>query len=270
LMRWLRLYDDTINDPKILKLPEATRWHWIAMLCIASKNEGVLPALDDIAIQLRVTAAKATEIIAVLVKAGLLDKTETGFEPHNWSGRQYHSDSSAERMRRHRSRKRPSPSDVTGDDSDGGGDVTVTLQIQNTDTDTEAEKKETREDALLAEFDPFWEIWPNKVGKPAALKAYRSARKRGVAPDAIIEGVRTYIRNKPPDRPWLNPATFLNQNRWEDRPAQVANGKNSEVSAACDTLIDRLNAGFGGPPPEERFRGGEGEADARMLAYRGR
>jgi hypothetical protein len=59
-MRWLRLYDDTINDPKILKLPEAMRWHWIAMLCVASKNEGALPNLDDIAIQLRVTPAKAT------------------------------------------------------------------------------------------------------------------------------------------------------------------------------------------------------------------
>jgi hypothetical protein len=105
-MRWLRLYDDTINDPKILKLPEATRWHWIAMLCIASKNDGVLPALDDVSIQLRVTAAKATEIIAALVKAGLLDKTETGFSPHNWNGRQYKSDVSTERVKRFRNGKR--------------------------------------------------------------------------------------------------------------------------------------------------------------------
>jgi len=105
-MRWLRLYDDTINDPKILKLPEATRWHWIAMLCIASKNDGALPALDDVSIQLRVTAAKATEIIAVLVKAGLLDKTETGFAPHNWNGRQYKSDVSTERVKRFRNGKR--------------------------------------------------------------------------------------------------------------------------------------------------------------------
>jgi hypothetical protein len=106
MSRWLRLYDDTINDPKILKLPEAMRWHWIAMLCVASKNDGALPILDDIAIQLRVTPAKATEIITVLVKAGLLDKTETGFAPHNWNGRQYKSDVSTERVKRFRNGKR--------------------------------------------------------------------------------------------------------------------------------------------------------------------
>jgi len=112
-MRWLRLYDDTINDPKILKLPEAMRWHWIAMLCVASKNDGVLPALDDIAIQLRMTTVKATEIIATLVKANLLDKTETGFAPHNWNGRQYKSDVSTERVKRFRETKRNVSSTVS-------------------------------------------------------------------------------------------------------------------------------------------------------------
>lgn len=91
MSRWFRLYDDTINDPKILKLPEVLRWYWIALLCVASKCGGNLPPLDDIAIQLRVTQAKATEVLASLVKAGLLDRTETGFVPHNWHGRQYKS-----------------------------------------------------------------------------------------------------------------------------------------------------------------------------------
>jgi hypothetical protein len=122
-MRWLRLYDDTINDPKILKLPEAMRWHWIAMLCIASKNEGVLPALDEVAIQLRVTTGKATEIIASLVKAGLLDKIETGFAPHNWNVRQYKSDVSTDRVKRFRKRER---------------NVSVTPPETEAETDTEA------------------------------------------------------------------------------------------------------------------------------------
>jgi hypothetical protein len=57
------------------------------------------------------------------------------------------------------------------------------------------------------------------------LKAFVAARKRAGL-DAIVAGVFAYIRDKPPDRSWLNPATFLNQNRWEDQPAQVAtNGK---------------------------------------------
>lgn len=98
-------------------------------------------------------------------------------------------------------------------------------------TNQSSKKKETREDALSYDFEfaGFWEIWPNKVGKPAALKAFLSARKRAGL-DAIVEGVFAYIRDKPPDRPWLNPATFLNQNRWEDQPAKVEHGTSNNRS----------------------------------------
>jgi len=255
-VRWFRLYDDTINDPKILKLPEATRWHWVAMLCIASKNEGHLPPLDDVAIQLRTSPAKATEIIATLVKAGLLDKTETGFAPHNWNGRQYKSDVSTERVKRFRNGKRNVSSNVSETPPE-------------TEAETEAEKKETRDALSSRDFDAFWLAWPNKVGKPAALKAFLSAHKRQPDILVILAGVENYIRAKPPDRPWLNPATFLNQNRWEDRPAAVGatNGKSGEISSACDNLIDRLNEGFGRTAPEEPSGGGTNEIDARLLAY---
>lgn len=211
-MRWLRLYDDTINDPKVIKLPEAMRWHWIALLCVASKNDGQLPHLDDVAIQLRVTAAKATEIIATLVKAGLIDKTETGFAPHNWSGRQYKSDVSNERVKRYRERK----CNVT---------ETVTVTPPDTDTDTEAEKKETRASALVDDGWPndyreqFWKLYPHKIGKPDALAKLERARKRGVSWVCLVDGLRRYIESKPVDRPWCNPATWLNQARWEDQPA---------------------------------------------------
>jgi hypothetical protein len=84
-------------------------------------------------------------------------------------------------------------------------------------------KKETRE--VAPSFDPnefpiFWAEWPNKVGKHAAVKALASARKRGVSFETIMTGVRAYVRDKPPDRAWMNPATFLNGSRWEDEPAR--------------------------------------------------
>jgi hypothetical protein len=130
------------------------------------------------------------------------------------------------------------------------------------------EKKDTREAALFAAMEAFWPIWPNKVGKPAALKALRSALDRSTISE-ICEGVERYIRDKPPDRPWLNPATFLNQNRWEDRPAPTGakNGSSGEISSAADKLIDRLNAGFGGATSQEHSSSGTHEVDARLLAY---
>jgi len=105
MSRWFRFYDDAINDPKILKLSEDLRWHWVAVLCIASKHDGILPDMGDIAIMLRMSRARANTLFIQLAAAGLLDRTETGFVPHNWNGRQYKSDVSTERVKRFRKGK---------------------------------------------------------------------------------------------------------------------------------------------------------------------
>ena len=67
-------------------------------------------------------------------------------------------------------------------------------------------------------FDRFWAVWPNKVGRPTAEKSFAKVHREI---EAILAGVQSYIREKPPDRSWLNPATFLNQRRWEDAPATL-------------------------------------------------
>ncbi len=109
-MTWFRIHDDVINDPKVLKLPEATRWHWLAVLCVASKHDGILPPTSDLALLLRVTPAKAGTIIAALVNAKLLDFEGGQYHPHNWKGRQYKTDAAdptaASRAKKYRDRKR--------------------------------------------------------------------------------------------------------------------------------------------------------------------
>ena len=83
--------------------------------------------------------------------------------------------------------------------------------------------RETRSLSFDLEFkEQFWPVWPNKVGKPAAAAAYARARKRGNTLDQIIKGLTSYVNSKPPERPWLNPATFLNQDRFLDEPAKEA------------------------------------------------
>lgn len=69
-----------------------------------------------------------------------------------------------------------------------------------------------------AEFEDFWSLYPNKVGKRAAEKSFNAARKR-ISQADLMAGLVAYV-NKRDDRPWCNPATWLNQDRWEDRPAQ--------------------------------------------------
>jgi hypothetical protein len=62
--------------------------------------------------------------------------------------------------------------------------------------------------------------------------------------DAIVEGLHRYISAKPPDRSWLNPATFLNQRRWEDQPAPNPRAQNGQPWKAnsVSATIDRLDA----------------------------
>jgi len=138
MSRWLRINEDCIDNPKILKLPEALRWQWVALLCVASKNDGVLPPLDDVALCLRVPEAKAAEFITKLVKAKLIDKDGDVFVPHNWSKRQYKTDGSdptnAKRQKRYRDRHRNDSNGVT---DNGSNDVTVKRPEAEQKTETE-------------------------------------------------------------------------------------------------------------------------------------
>jgi len=65
----------------------------------------------------------------------------------------------------------------------------------------------------------FWPTYPNKVGKPDALKSWLKARQ-DTDLETIMAGLDRYV-HKADDRPWCNPATWLNQQRWTDQPAAV-------------------------------------------------
>jgi hypothetical protein len=52
------------------------------------------------------TEQRAALLVTELHHAGLLDKVDGGFAPHNWAGRQYQSDSSTKRVRDFRDRKK--------------------------------------------------------------------------------------------------------------------------------------------------------------------
>lgn len=77
-------------------------------------------------------------------------------------------------------------------------------------------------------FDQWWPEYPHKVGKGAAERVFPKAIAEAGSVDVLIHGVRRYIRTKPPDRPWCNPATWLNQKRWLDEEGpQSAAGVNT-------------------------------------------
>jgi hypothetical protein len=215
---------------------------------VASRNNGALPLHEDLAFSLRMDEETLDEQVGELAKRGLLDRTDDGlFAPHNWDKRQFNSDTSAERTRLYRERHKHKDGTPDGD---GGGDVTVTVDVTppDTDTDTEAEQKErTREDALRLPngFAEFWDLYPNKIGKQAAANAFRKALKRTSLGNLLL-GLRAYV-GKADDRPWCNPATWLNQGRWDDAPAQTGPPGKQSAQDVARALQEWTNAHDPGP-----------------------
>jgi hypothetical protein len=135
----------------------------------------------------------------------------------NWRKRQpEREDGSSERAKAWRERKKTEQSTPRTHPN-----ASERIRSTDTDTDTEIEQKkeETRVLALAPAFKDFWEIYPNKVGKPVAEKAFKAALAKAPL-ETIMDGLRRYV-GKADDRPWCNPATFLNQERWADAPALV-------------------------------------------------
>ena len=66
-------------------------------------------------------------------------------------------------------------------------------------------------------FDQFWTIYPRKVGKGAALKAWNKARKTA-STEQILAACNLYAALRRTEDPQYtaHPATWLNQERWLD------------------------------------------------------
>ena len=88
-------------------------------------------------------------------------------------------------------------------------------------------------------FERFWSVYPKKVGKQAALSAYKKVK---VPVDTLIAAVEAQKRSKQ----WTrdngqyipNPATWLNQGRWED----VLETKQDQPSAAFQPGAEEMVA----------------------------
>jgi hypothetical protein len=66
-------------------------------------------------------------------------------------------------------------------------------------------------------FECFWTVYPRKVGKGAARKAYRNALKRASHAE-IMAGAKAYAASKPDPQFTAHASTWLNADRWLDEP----------------------------------------------------
>jgi hypothetical protein len=94
-------------------------------------------------------------------------------------------------------------------------DITPISDGYQTDTPETETEGETETDG----FDLFWQKYPNKKAKPAAARAFKSAKINVNLPDVLAD-----IESRIDSPDWQkehgqfipHPATYLNQRRWED------------------------------------------------------
>ena len=189
-MTWIKLDDGFPNNPKIVGLSDHSFRLYIAGLCYSGKylTDGFIP--EAVVAQF----GDPTE----LFQKGLWEETFDGIQIGNYT--EYQTPKAEVEKKREQSRERGERyrSRVTN------ASITLTdNRIQITDN-------------INNYWDEFWKIYPLKVGKGAALKAFDKAIKRAT-PQEIIDGAKQYA-NDPNRNPGYtaHASTWLNADRWAD------------------------------------------------------
>ena len=103
--------------------------------------------------------------------------------------------------------------------------VTVTNTVTDSNTDTVSNNNSNDDieiiddEVIITDFDRFWEEYPKKVGKKEAKRAFERAKKTTDAETmirAVIAQKSSGQWKRDNGRYIPNPATWLNQGRWDD------------------------------------------------------
>ena len=98
------------------------------------------------------------------------------------------------------------------------------------------------------DFDEiFWETYPRRISKKAALKSLDKIRRSGEVPfEVLLSAVKVYARSViGKDMKFVaHPATWLNAGRWDDDPDALVGGK---VGASSLTESKMVTIRMGSP-----------------------
>ncbi len=109
---WFRLYDEIIDDIKIMKQSERIRWNFIEIMCCINRQNrenGRVPSEDDLTFLLRRNRGEIDTILKDLLKVGLIKKDKYGYYSQAFNKRQFKSDNISERTKRFRERSKEPP-----------------------------------------------------------------------------------------------------------------------------------------------------------------
>lgn len=181
---WIKIHRKLMRDPNWVALSDAEKGQLIAMWLLAADNDGHIPR-DEGTIQKLCYLDKKPDL-QMFVNKGFLEK---------WR-------------------------------QDDANMTTSIDKLDATETETETEKeKEKNIKGQIQKFDPvnldtefdehFWPAYPLRKAKPRAKVSFIKSRK-AFSLDTIMAGVAAYIEHKPTTQAYAHPATWLNNERFND------------------------------------------------------
>lgn len=196
--QWFKMYGaDYLSDPKIKSLTASERSCWLTMLCYASTStvEGEIMYLPEKQIMLDSGIDPLSEewnlTVGFMKKFSnlrMIDIEESGIiKIINWNKRQDRKFSGYDRIKRFRER---------------------------------AKSKNQNEKQIQDSFDEFWSMYPRKTAKQTALRSWLKINPDEDLRKKIVVALEQHCKldqwTKDDGRFIPHPATWLNQERWND------------------------------------------------------
>jgi hypothetical protein len=214
---WIKIDDTLPNNPKILPLSDGAFRLYIEALCYCNQylTDGFLA--DAVLLRLDINNNRK-ELVEACLWIECLDGMQINdYTEHQTAKSEVEKKREQNKERSSRYRSRVSNAEITHPE----------YRIQNTEIKTSSNK-----------FDEFWSVYPRKVGKRDAERAYVRALKVASS-EEIFEGAKRYAAD--PNRTaefTAHPATWLNRGSWADDPIpskSTTNGSQRLATAPTPT-----------------------------------
>jgi len=252
-MKWIKHHADAHEDAKLRKVmirygAEGYAVYWYCLELIAGKvsAEDLTFELEHdaelIAHSLRIDSARVQEIMGFMVGLGLFEESEGRITclkiARHLDERFARSDAlkaiireAKARTLTHENLKRilQSPEDAVQTSAIPSEYAVKTISGSGA---KRSGAKRSKAELYSHRFAEFWSVYPRKVAKPGATKAWGALKPDDALIDKILADLcrREWESADPKFIP--HPATYLNNRRWEDAPATA-----SPARLARDTLM---------------------------------
>jgi hypothetical protein len=198
---WLKLFHETIYDPKIMMRSPGARLRWYECLCLAGDvdRDGELPSIEHMVFVFRVSEEQLLDELSELVSAGMIVQNGDAYIVKNWTKRQ---SQMPDAERKYRDRDSAQKKEYYGEKVS----ESVTNSVRNSDADIDIDKEVDVDKELDADVSggglpsTFTELYPalkprNEVDQATWTAAYLRMNANGVTP-AIMRRASRELADK--------------------------------------------------------------------------